>query len=1105
MTHGKYTFHAGWALSRLLLFSLLLLPFFPSVVQAQMINRSYAEDFSRIAINKSAGTHDVWTPFSMAGIVSGICISGHVHFYSDTALVRVILTDQSGREYLVYESYPRLSGSTDFSIDSTADETFVMDQVTPVSIRFELTDADFYLHQLFVRKGTVNPQLKSIQQQRQSDRIKLLNRHIQERGEHWLAGETQMSSFSFQEKMEMFGGKIPNFQGFEYYSGGIFPMPGTMESKALADRADDSLYVPEFSWRNRHGQDWVTPVKNQWTCGSCWAFAAAGAMELLINLYFNNHIDYDLSEQELVSCVYGNCVGGSTGKGLAYIQNIGLVDEACFPYVSKSLNCREVCKSSPGRVVITNYRWYNPQRENLKKFLIRGPVALSIGPWNHAMVLVGYRVIREGDKLYQRFDSKDQWVTVQAGDPLIGKTCWQVKNSWGPYFGEKGYANILLNMNDVISTYCLDGKPLSAVFSDADVKCTDNDHDGYYTWGLGQKPAGCPVSPDLPDGDDTNPCAGPMDEYGRMMSVSPLPPVAEDVLIPVGSPVTPLHAEGTNVRWYADSSLALLLAEGNNYEIHDTAGLFTYYVTQGNGICNSKAGKVELRIMIPSPVTENVTICEGNRATLTARGRNIRWYKDPAPVLIDRRDGKTYKTVVISGQKWMSQNLSIKLPGSVFYMNDSLHYKAYGRFYTWQMALDACPAGWNIPTDNQFRELEKNLGMTRQEINKTGEFRGTTEGNKLKEPGTVHWTFDSGATDETGLNLIPGGYALTGFNEYDLNGQMTFLWTRTSVARTTYAMNRMLGAHEGGILRTNMQKNNGLSIRCIADTLNLQLADTGESFTPLDTLPGLYNYYVSQEIGGLESDRKRVSLKIDPVAFNNLPDSLTICSGMRLPALTNPGEFLYWFDDASLTHRVYPANQEAGEYTYYVVMENFCGTSDARRIHLDIKPLPVFSLGGDTTLEWEEKLTLHPGDSYMRYTWNNGSTTPFYETEGQDLGSGTHFIRLMVIDSNQCAFADTLLVTVQHATSIPVEYEGNLRVYPNPGKGIYKVVLPGSTGPVIHVSVSDINGKILMNKDIRLFRNGETITLDLSRYANGIYILRLEDLKKVQVVRVVKK
>jgi C1A family cysteine protease len=113
------------------------------------------------------------------------------------------------------------------------------------------------------------------------------------------------------------------------------------------DAAGQNLTFPAyFDWHNKNGTDWMTPVKNQGGCASCWAFSAVGVVEAVFNIYNNNpNLDLDLSEQQLVSsngvcCSYcGNCSGGRSLEALEYIRDTGIVDEACFPYTSANSNC----------------------------------------------------------------------------------------------------------------------------------------------------------------------------------------------------------------------------------------------------------------------------------------------------------------------------------------------------------------------------------------------------------------------------------------------------------------------------------------------------------------------------------------------------------------------------------------------------------------------------------------------------------------------------------------------------------------------------------------------------------------------------------------------
>eukprot|EP01084_Bolivina_argentea_P085062 153768_1 len=108
---------------------------------------------------------------------------------------------------------------------------------------------------------------------------------------------------------------------------------------------------PAIDWTNYNGKNYVTPVKNQGQCGSCWAFSATGATETQYALAHNQPEPNitSLSEQELIDCSnvqpYGNlgCNGGRMDKSFQYIKDKnGLCSESEYPY--KAAN--GVCKSS---------------------------------------------------------------------------------------------------------------------------------------------------------------------------------------------------------------------------------------------------------------------------------------------------------------------------------------------------------------------------------------------------------------------------------------------------------------------------------------------------------------------------------------------------------------------------------------------------------------------------------------------------------------------------------------------------------------------------------------------------------------------------------------
>jgi len=200
--------------------------------------------------------------------------------------------------------------------------------------------------------------------------------------------------------------------------------------------------LPEyFDWRKKDDENWMTPVKDQAGCESCWAFSAVGIVEPLYNIFYDApNLDLDLSEQYLVSdcCTYcGDCEGGWHGDALEFIRDEGITDEACFPYTATDCPCSDRCDDWSSRLkAIHETEYVQRDIQTIKEHLIeKGPLAVSMGigagsgghfdngiyrctddSWiNHCVVIAGY-------------DEKDDY--------------WIVKNSWGTGYGDNGYFNV---------------------------------------------------------------------------------------------------------------------------------------------------------------------------------------------------------------------------------------------------------------------------------------------------------------------------------------------------------------------------------------------------------------------------------------------------------------------------------------------------------------------------------------------------------------------------------------------------------------------------------------------------------------------------------------
>jgi uncharacterized protein (TIGR02145 family) len=170
-------------------------------------------------------------------------------------------------------------------------------------------------------------------------------------------------------------------------------------------------------------------------------------------------------------------------------------------------------------------------------------------------------------------------------------------------------------------------------------------------------------------------------------------------------------------------------------------------------------------------------------------------------ILIDERDYKKYKITNIGAQIWMAENLSFKNKESVVY-NQKEDEIIFGRLYKWEEAMVACPTGWHLPSDQEWKDLEKHLGMAESEADKSNESRGTEQGKRLISDSALQF------------QVHAGGYGNPPAN-FNLKNSQAFFWTSTT--EYELALTRQFYEKEERILRKVRPKNWSFSVRCIKD------------------------------------------------------------------------------------------------------------------------------------------------------------------------------------------------------------------------------------------------------------------------------------------------
>lgn len=181
-------------------------------------------------------------------------------------------------------------------------------------------------------------------------------------------------------------------------------------------------------------------------------------------------------------------------------------------------------------------------------------------------------------------------------------------------------------------------------------------------------------------------------------------------------------------------------------------------------------------------------------------------------VFIDTRDGQTYNIVTIGNQTWFAENLNYETADSWWYQDDETNGNEWGRLYLWDASINACPNGWHLPSDDEWKSLEMYMGMSQSEVDNR-DLRGTDEGQKLKS--ADGWNADGNGIDAVGFKALPGGMRNNnGFFAYkDSYGSW---WTSTEdLAQTQQKYYRFLESSEDQVGRNTYHSIAGLSVRCI--------------------------------------------------------------------------------------------------------------------------------------------------------------------------------------------------------------------------------------------------------------------------------------------------
>jgi len=233
--------------------------------------------------------------------------------------------------------------------------------------------------------------------------------------------------------------------------------PIVVEKRSTNSFLTCSKFVPNPSTVLPASVDWrtkgyVTPVKNQGQCGSCWSFSATGALEG--QMFKKTGKLPSLSEQNLVDCDTndGGCNGGNSVVAFAYVHNNGGIDtEASYPYSANTLNngVSGTCAYNKANVAADDVNCVTIQsgNETALKYAVAtvGPISVAI----YANFSEFYGLSASSGTVDDEIcDSPpptlDHAVLIVGyGTDSSGTDYWIVKNSWSTSWGNGGYFNLV--------------------------------------------------------------------------------------------------------------------------------------------------------------------------------------------------------------------------------------------------------------------------------------------------------------------------------------------------------------------------------------------------------------------------------------------------------------------------------------------------------------------------------------------------------------------------------------------------------------------------------------------------------------------------------------
>ncbi len=259
----------------------------------------------------------------------------------------------------------------------------------------------------------------------------------------WVAATTSMTIMSPEERAMRLGVAIPRSIHREYAATGTgaITYPAAITGGTTPPAA--------FDWRNVNGHSYVTAIKNQGSCGSCWAFSSTAALESKALISMNTpDVNLNLAEQTLVSCSgAGSCNGGQVNRVADYLQKTGDAAETTFPYTASDAACSTAQAGwQTNAFKISNWQYVHSKYSGAGGKLTIDMIKNAL--YNSGPLPATFNVYSDFFAYKSGVYSVTKGATMQ-GRHAVTLVGWDdaanaliVKNSWGTGWGDNGYFRV---------------------------------------------------------------------------------------------------------------------------------------------------------------------------------------------------------------------------------------------------------------------------------------------------------------------------------------------------------------------------------------------------------------------------------------------------------------------------------------------------------------------------------------------------------------------------------------------------------------------------------------------------------------------------------------